>query len=519
MCILGLLWATGSRAADGDVESKPIGKATPKGNATAKTPPAVAPKIDGPKTMAPSPKPTQGKAKVVYILPVRWDIMPPLLHLLDRGFKEAMDGGADLVILDIHTNGGRVDVTEKILKMIDQYNGEVIAFVNDKAISAGALISVGAKTIYLKPGGRIGDAAPILMSPGGGGAQELPGTMEEKINSYVRSLARREAQENGHSVEIVEAMINKERELKIADKVVCPKGELLTLTAKDAEEIGFSSGTVKDIDALLEARGLYDDKTGQRADLEKQGLSSVKVIRVEKSSAEEIAYWFDSISPILLIIGMIGIYLEVKTPGFGVPGIIGITALVFYFLGSSIAHFTGNEQMILCLLLFLLGLGLIIVELYVMPGMAVFGVLGLLAVVVALVIAPIDLGNPPSNLPVPPIPTWPVELKVSIQNLIIAFFGTGAVAIVLSRYLPQTRLFQEMVPASASGMESVAALDEEKAAQIGQKGVADSVLRPSGRALFGNEMRDVMTEGDLIEAGARVRIIGHSGSTAVVVAD
>ena len=103
--------------------------------------------------------------------------------------------------------------------------------------------------------------------------------------------------------------------------------------------------------------------------------------------------------------------------------------------------------------------------------------------------------------------------------MIIAFFGTGAAVIVLARYLPKTQLFQEMVPASASGMESVAALDEEKASQIGQKGVADSVLRPSGRALFGNEMRDVMTEGDLIETGTRVRIIGHSGSMAVVVVD
>lgn len=516
ICILGLLWATGPWAADGETKAKPNGDAVVIGNATKTNLPTVAHRIDESRSVSPKPNPEQEKAKVVYILPIRWDIMPPLLHLLDRGFKEAMDEGADLVILDIHTNGGRVDVTEKILKMIDQYNGEVIAFVNDKAISAGALISVGAETIYLKPGGRIGDAAPILMSPGGGGAQELPGTMEEKINSYVRSLARREAQENGHSVEIVEAMINKERELKIADKVICPKGELLTLTAKDAEEIGFSSGTVKDIDALLETRGLYDNKTGQRADLEKQGLAPVKIVRVEKSTAEGIAYWFDSISPILLIIGMIGIYMEVKTPGFGVPGIIGITALVFYFLAGSIAHFTGHEQMVLCLLLFLLGLGLIFVELYAMPGMIVFGAAGLLAVVVALVIAPIDLGSPPSNLP---IPTWPSELKISIQNLMIAVFGTSVMAIALARYLPQTRRFQEMATTSASGMESVAALDKEKATQIGQKGVADSVLRPSGRALFGNEMRDVMTEGDLIEAGTRVRIIGHSGSTAVVVSD
>jgi len=490
LCILWLLLAAGLGAADNG--TKPPEKPEPK-----------VPKADEPR----------GKVDVVYILPVRWDIMPPLLHLLDRGFKEAEEAGADLVILDIHTNGGRVDVTEKILKMIGDFDGEVVAFVNDKAISAGALISVGTKAIYLTPGGRIGDAAPIMMSPGGGGAEQLPGTMEEKINSYVRSLARREAQENGHSVEIVEAMINKERELKIADEVVCPKGELLTLTAKDAEEIGFSNGTVDDIDAVLAARRLYDAKAGQRADLEKKGLSPVKVVRVEQSASEEVAYWFDSISPLLLIIGLIGIYVEVKSPGFGVPGILGITALVFYFLGSSIAHFTGNEQMVLCLLLFMLGLGLIIVELYVMPGMAVFGVMGLVAVVTALVIAPIDLGNPPSNLP---IPAWPSELKTSIQNLIIAFFGTGVAALALARVLPQTKLFQQMAPASASGMESVAALEEEKAGQLGQVGVADTVLRPSGRAMFGGELRDVMTEGNRIDAGARVRVIGHSGSTAIV---
>ena len=467
-----------------------------------------------PEKKAPRAKPERAEVDSVYVLPIRWDIMPPLLHLLDRGFKEAESNGADLVILNIHTNGGRVDVTEKILKMIDDFDGEVVAFVNDKAISAGALISVGAKAIYLKPGGRIGDAAPVLMAPGGAGAQELPGTMEEKVNSYVRSLARREAQENGHSVEIVEAMINKERELWIAGEMVCPKGELLTLTAKDAERIGFSSGTKENLDAVLAAQGLYDGKTGRNEDKEKQGLKKVTVTHVEQSTAENWAQWFDSISPVLLMVGLIGLYVEVKTPGFGVPGIVGITALVFYFLGGSVAHFTGNEQMVMCLLLFLIGLGLIIVELYVMPGMAVFGVLGLAAMLVALVIAPIDLGSP--TIPDLPIPVWQLELQQSVWNLILGLAGAGVGAAILAQYLPKTRWFEQMAPASASGVESVIALEETKSALMGQEGVADTTLRPSGRAMINDQLIDVMSKGDFIEAGERVRIIGHSGSTAVV---
>src|SRR4051794_34695127 len=237
----------------------------------------------------------------VFIIPIRDDIEPPLVYLVRRGVKEAMDAKADLIILDMKTNGGRIDVTEEIIEILKKFQGEIVTYVNDRAFSAGAFISVSTQKIYMAPESVIGAAAPIIMSSDGSGVKDLPSTVEAKMNSGVRALVRREAHRNGYNIDVIEAMIDKNKELVIDGKTLNKKGEILTLTNTEAEEeYGnppkplISSGTMGSMDALLEELGYAN---AQRT-----------VIKI--TGAEKLGSWINAISPVLLMIGIIGIYIE-----------------------------------------------------------------------------------------------------------------------------------------------------------------------------------------------------------------
>src|SRR5437660_1860916 len=182
--------------------------------------------------------------------------------------------------------------------------------------------------------------------------------------------------------------------------------------------------------------------------------------------------WINIISPLLLIIGMAGIYIEFKTPGFGLPGIIGIVAFALYFFGGYIAGLSGLEW----IAVFLLGLALVALELFVFPGTAILGLIGGALMLVALVMAMVDV--------YPGMPTLPTfrMLQLPLRDLFIAFVG-GALAVwVLSRWLPKTAIYGKLVSQTASGVNTVAKLEREQKSRLGQVGVAISVLRPGGKA-------------------------------------
>ncbi|MHB1308248.1 MAG: NfeD family protein [Limisphaerales bacterium] len=435
--------------------------------------------------------------KRVVILPIRDDIMPPLVYIVRRGVKEAMDWNADLLVLDMETNGGRVDSTEEIVGILSQFRGETVTYVNRNAYSAGAFISVATKQIFMAPESVIGAAAPIMMSPGGGGAQEMPDTMEIKATSAISAKIRAYAQKNGHNSDVIEAMIDKQTELVIDGKVINPKGKILTLTNREAEQqYGdppkplLSAGTVETLEALIA----------------KLGFEGADLKRVEPTGAEKLATWINAMNWLWLIIGAAGIYLEFKTPGFGLPGIVGICGFTLYFLGSYVAGLSGLEWP----MLFLLGLVLVGVELFLLPGTVIIGLSGAGLMGVALVMALVD------HYPgMPRIPTLP-QLQIPLRDLGIAAVGAVVVLAVLARFLPKTPIYGSLVAHSASGVESVQRVEREQTARMGREGVALSVLRPGGKAQFGDEVLDVMSQGEMIDAGTRVRIVGNSSSEAIV---
>ena len=410
--------------------------------------------------------PTQ-KQKIVYILPIRQDIAKPLVYLVRRGVKEAMAAGADALILDMDTNGGYADATLEIIDILDRFPGKKITYVNRKAYSAGAFIAVATEQIYMAPESVIGAAAPIFIGPGGTGPQQVPSTMEAKIVSALSARIRAYAQKYGHDPRVIEAMIDKNKELKIDGKVICAKGEILTLTNREAEQkYGnppkplLSMGTVESLDALLK----------------RLGYANAKKVYVRPTGAEKLAQWLTSLSWLWLIIGIAGIYIEMKTPGFGVPGIIGILAFVLYFSGSYIAGLAGLEWA----LVFLAGLILIALEIFVWPGVMVLLLSGGVLCLIGLVMALVD------RYPTMPLLPTPAQLERPLETLSIAVLGAGLVIYLLSRLLPKTPIYSILVQQGASATQSLEHMETWKQSHLGQVGVAVSPLRPSGKAQFGD---------------------------------
>jgi len=252
-----------------------------------------------------------------------------------------------------------------------------------------------------------------------------------------------------------------------------------------------SSGTVESIEELLAVLG----------------MAGAERIEIKLTGAERLASWINAISPVLLLIGIVGIYLEFKTPGFGLPGILGILAIGLYFFGGYVAGLSGAEWVVL----FVLGLVLIGLELFLFPGVMVVGLTGAALILVALVMAMVDFY--PGG---PALPTIG-QVRVPLGQILAAFLGAAGILWVLSKVLPTTPLYRGLVSQTASGTISVTQQTERQQRMVGQVGVAVSALRPGGKAQFGDVLLDVMTEGELIEKGRRVRVLRHSATEAVVV--
>lgn len=450
--------------------------------------------------------------KKVYILPIRDDIMPPLVYLVRRGVKEAMEAKADLLVLDMETNGGRVDTTREIISVLNEFKGDTVTFVNKDAFSAGAFIAVATKRIYMAPESVIGAAAPIIMSPGGDGVEKMPDTYEKKMTSAVKAMVRTTAEKNGHNIAVVEAMIDKTRGLVLTNVtaeatnavVIAKEGDILTLTNTEAEkEYGnppkrlLSSGTVKDLDTLI-------------AQL---GYAGATTHRVDPTGMEKIGSWLNMISPLLLIIGIAGVYIEFKTPGFGLPGIVGITAFALYFLGGYVAGLSGAEWVAV----FLLGLALVAVEMFVYPGTIVIGMLGATLMLAALIMAMVDLYPATAPGALPSLPSFD-KFELPLQNLGIATLGGGLAIWLASLLLPKTPMYRAMVSQSATGMKTEALLEAKQKSLQGQIGITTSALRPGGKAQFGDAIIDVISQGEMLPKGTRVQVIGSSGAEAIVTA-
>jgi membrane-bound serine protease (ClpP class) len=355
---------------------------------------------------------------------------------------------------------------------------KTIAFVNQRAISAGALISLACEAIVMTPGGTIGAATPVV----GVGAGEAE-TASEKSVSYVRKEFRATAETRGRPPVIAEAMVDPDVEIA----GVIEKGKLLTLTAAEAL-------THKVADQVASSR---------EAALDALGLASAE-LRVQRQTwAESVVRFLTDpiVSSLLMSIGLLGVFIEIRTPGFGVAGALGIGALALFFWGHWIVQLAGWEE----LLLFAAGVILIAVEALVLPGFGVAGVLGILAVIGGLSFALVGAGS-----------TIAIVIN-ALGRVAIALLVAMMTGALLLRFLPHLPVGRRLILATAMRADrGYASPPPEDERWRGRAGTAVSPLRPAGIAEIDGARVDVVSDGSFIEAGTPVVVTRVDGNRIVV---
>jgi membrane-bound serine protease (ClpP class) len=421
----------------------------------------------------------QAARPLVVVAPIDGIIDLGLAPFVQRVLDEATAAGAAAVILEINTFGGRVDAAVLIRDALLTSQVRTVAFVNKRAISAGALISLAAEKIAMADGGTIGAATPVQIGQPGAPAQPVA----EKTVSYMRKEFRATAESRNRPPLIAEAMVDADVEIE----GLIGKGKLLTLTTTEALAHRVADFRADDLDAVLR----------------QLDLAGARVQRASVNWAEQIVRFLTHpvLGSLLMTIGILGIILELRTPGFGVPGILGITSLGLFFWGHWLVRLAGWEE----LLLIGIGLALLAAELFLIPGFGIAGILGIAAVLAGLSLSLVGTG--------------------ATREVIL--FGVGRVALslllailaslVMLRFLPQLpygrRLVLETTLPTTAGFASST---EDQRGWLGKQGRAASPLRPAGIARFGDERVDVVSEGEFIEPEAPIEVIRVEGNRIVV---
>lgn len=451
-----------------------------------------------------------------FIIPLEGMIDGGLHSSLERRVGIALEEKPGLIIFEIDTYGGRLepafDISEYIVNIKD---AKTLAYIPSKAISAGALIAVACNEIVMGPQAELGDCEPIIPSTEGGYK-----TAGEKIQTVLRTKFRKFAEKNGYPPTLAEAMVTREmevyriiteeepqgryitaRELKDmpeeetkkikSKKLIVEEGKLLTMHAREAKEYGFARHIVENREGLLK----------------EYSLAPQEVRELITNWSEDMVRFLDSIAPILLGVGLIALYMEMKAPGLGLPGLVGVLCLATVFLSKYMVGLAEVPEMII----FALGVMLLAVEIFLLPGFGLCGVAG-----IAFMFTGILLSF--QEFLVPQTPYHYEELRVNLLQILSSITGSIIVMIILIRYLPGMPLFGRLVLKTAEvaelGFETTLPLPKE--GLVGKRGYALSMLRPSGRAQIGEEVLDVVTQGEFVDSGQAVEVMEIKGNRIIV---
>lgn len=445
----------------------------------------------------------EGKQKV-YVIPVEGMVEPGLAAYVKRSLESLKDETDAVFVFKLDTFGGRVDSAFDIVDSIsDIPKGKTIAFVEKQAISAGALIALSANLLLMKESTLIGDCAPIINTQEG---QEMAG---EKVQTVLRAKFRALAKKNNYPVVLAESMVTIDMEVyqveiageksfmdkkayddltenekkKItARKTIVAKGELLTMDDAEAFNLGFSQKSVKDISEALSVLG-YND---------------VEIITIEESWSESLVRFLQPLLPALMLIGIGAVYMEIKSPGFGIPGLIGILCLSLVFFNQYLVGLADYTE----LLFLLIGVLLLGIEVFVLPGFGVAGISGLIVIAAGLVLSFQGFVIPDTTLP------W--EGKLLMENL-ARVLGSFLLAFFLSLFmirfvLPRVSKVVKGPYLEATLGDSHIDATSDLMLKPGDTGFADSFLRPSGKVMIHNRKIDAVTQGEFIEQGSPVMV-------------
>ncbi|MHB1326848.1 MAG: NfeD family protein, partial [Gemmatimonadales bacterium] len=410
------------------------------------------------------PAVASAQSPVIYRIPITGVIENGLAPYVARAIKAAEAANASAIVLDIDTPGGRVDAAERIVDAVQGASVPVYAYINPRAYSAGAMIALAAKGVFMQPTGVVGAATPV----DGEGTKA-----SEKMVSAMRAAFRAMAEARGIDPRLAEGMVDETIEVP----GVKPAGVLLTLTASEALQHRFAQDTARSLEAVATAIG----------------VPNAAVQEVPINWAERLVRFFTHpiVSPLLLSLGMLGLVFEIKSGAFGLGGAVSLGALGLFFGSGVLLGLAGWEEVIL------LGLGLaaIGVEVFLLPGFGVAGVLGLGLVGTSVILAMVS-GMPTGS-----------DLVQAGAILVAALVITLAVAFAWIRHLPNSRRFGKALHGEEMSTQSGYISAPPRPDLIGRTGRAVTDLRPAGVVEIDNERVDVVTEGEYLAAGTAVAVI------------
>ena len=404
----------------------------------------------------------------VYKFDIKEEIGPPVWRKMQKAFEEAEEWEADLILLHMNTYGGMVIHADSMRTKILNSKIPVWVFIDNNAASAGALISIACDSIYMRKGANIG-AATVVNQTGE--------AMPDKYQSYMRSTMRSTAEAKGRNPDIAQAMVDE----SIKVDGISDSGKVLTFTASEAMANGFCEGMHESVKEVLEENGFpqYEQKT------------------FVVTGLETFIGWMvnPAVSGILIMIIIGGIYFELQTPGVGFPIAAAIIAALLYFTPLYLEGLAENWEVIL----FLVGIVLLAVEIFVLPGFGVAGIAGAAFIMASLILSLV--GNVGFDFEF----TMPQEIMTAFFTVmlssVVGFFGS----LYLAKKLLTTSALSSLVLASVQNKnEGYVGVDIKEAALIGKEGVAFTVLRPSGKVQIDNEIYDATALMGFIEKGDEI---------------
>jgi membrane-bound serine protease (ClpP class) len=404
---------------------------------------------------------------------IKEEIAPPIWRMTKKAFKTAKEEKIDLIIIDMNTYGGTVVEADSIRTEILESNIPVVVFINNNAASAGALISIACDSIYMRKGANIGAATVVNQN-----AEQMP----DKYQSYMRSMMRSTAESQGRNSDIAEAMVDAD----IYVEGVIDSGKVLTFTVTEAIEYGFCEGQVETIEELIK----------------ELGIKEYEIIKMEITATDRVINFLINpmISGVLIMIIIGGIYFELQTPGIGFPLGAAVVGAILYFAPLYMEGLAEHWEVAL----FFVGLILLAVEIFAIPGFGVAGILGILFIVGSLALSMV--GNIGFSFP----EGTGIQLIKALFIVIIATLSGVILTFYLGHKAFTTNLFGRIALDSIQDRETgyistdIAMFDLK-----GKEGITATILRPSGKVIIDDEYYDATASSGYIDKGKKIRVAKH----------
>lgn len=432
-------------------------------------------------------KASDANKTVVYVFDIRDEIGKPSWRIMREAFNEAENLEADFILLHLNTYGGMVHIADSMRTRILNSHIPVLAFIDNQAISAGALISIACDSIYMRRGGNIGAATVV---------DQTGSVVPDKYQSFMRSTMRATAESHGKDTIINgnDTIIKWRRDPRIAEAMVDPtivaegiddSSKVLTFTAEEAMANGYCEGLANNITDVLKVAGIEE----------------YELIRYSPSGVDRLIGFLLSavVQGILIMIMIGGVYFELQTPGVGFPLIAALAAALLYFAPLYLEGLAEHWE----ILLFIAGLALIIVEVFVTPGFGVPGISGIVLILAGLTLSLVD------NISFRFEGTAALaQLSRAFFTVVIGAFMSFVIAILGTRRLAFSKAMSRLaLGAVEDHKKGFVSIDARQKEMIGKTGIAATMLRPSGRIEIDGELFDARSEISFIEKGEKVRVI------------